>query len=786
MTAQNLPRPDQWVANWIEPVEPVNGPTAHRPAYHLAGEVQLAGPVASALLRVTAHGLYEAFVNGTRVGDEELRPGFTAYRHRVQFQTYDVSDLLVDGTNAIGAILSDGWWRGQHGIVRAIDAYGPTTALLAELRVALRSGEEVVLGSGADWRSTPSHIVAADLLAGEVHDLGRRVPGWSEPGTDRSGWDPVRVADHGFSELVPTVGPPVRRMEELPAVHVTEIAPARHVVDFGQNSNGWVRLHDLGPAGTKLVITHGEALDAEGDVTIANIEHAAFSEPRDVPLPFQQDVVLSAGDDTVFEPRHSTKGFRYVRIEGHPGPLSPDSVHSIVVHTDLARMGDFECSDERINRLHRVAVWTFRANACEIPTDCPTRERSGWVGDWQLYVDTAAYLFDVTEFSAKWLLDLAADQLENGAVTNIVPDPSPGAPIWKDGHGSSGWGDAAVHVPWELYRSTGRTDLLTTQFESMRRWVDFAAELAATGRHASRVQRSAEPLPHERFIWDSGWHFGEWLEPGTDMAEVFGQLLVADHGPVATTYLFRSAQELAHIAALLDEKEAATKYAELAEHVRAAWQSEFIVDGRVQPRTQATLVRALAFGLLPEELRTPTADDLAALVHEAGIHLGTGFLATPFLLPVLADHGQLDLAYDLLFQDTEPSWLAMTETGSTTVWEDWDAVKPDGSVSHSLSHYSKGAVISFLHRYVAGLQLVDPGYRRFRVAPRPGGGITSARTTHEAPTGRIDVDWVMAGGTGQLQVAVPPGTEAELLLPDGTSAILQPGDHRHEWNAPTP
>jgi len=476
-----LPEPAAWTARWIEPAEPADGPDAQRPAYHLAGEAVVDEPVASATLFATAHGIYEAFVNGTRVGDLELTPGFTAYQRRVEVQAFDITHLVRDGANALGALLSDGWWRGQHGIVRQLDAYGPTTAFLAELHLTFASGETQVVGTDGSWRSTASHMLGADLIAGEVHDLRRRVAGWAEPGTDRGDWDPVRVADHGFAELCPAIGPPVRRIEELPAVSVTELAPGRHVVDFGQNSNGWIRLTDLGPAGTELTITYGEWVDPTGDVTIDNVSMAPFSAARDEPLTFQTDRVVSAGDGSPFEPRHSTKGFQYVRVEGHPGPLDPASLTSVVVHSDLARIGGFTCSDQRIERLHRVAVWSFRGNACEIPTDCPTRERSGWVGDWQLYVATAAELYDVTDWSLGWLHDLAADQLPSGAVTNIVPDPSPDAPIWSNGQGSSGWGDAAVHVPWELHLATGRTDVLRDAYPAMCRWVDFAAGLAGRG-----------------------------------------------------------------------------------------------------------------------------------------------------------------------------------------------------------------------------------------------------------------------------------------------------------------
>jgi alpha-L-rhamnosidase len=744
--------------------------------------------VRSAALRITAHGVYEAFLNGERVGDHELTPGFTAYRRRLQVQVFDVTGLLRPGANALGALLSDGWWRGQHGIARRSDSYGATTALLAELRAELESGEVVVVPTGSGWRSTRSHVLGADLVAGEVHDLRRRVRGWAEPGCDRSAWQPVRVAHHGFATLCAPIGPPSRRVQELPAVSVRRLAPSRHVVDFGQNSHGWVRLADLGPAGTTLTLVHGEALDADGDVTQDNVEHSPFAPPRAVRVPFQTDVVTSAGDGSAFEPRHSTKGFRYVRVEGHPGPLEAASLTSVVVHSDLRRIGDFACSDERIDRLHAAAEWSFRGNACELPTDCPTRERSGWTGDWQIYVATAAYLYDVVDFSVKWLRDLAAEQRPDGAVPHIVPDPHDfereEKDFWRDSQGSAGWGDAAVHVPWELYLASGRSDFLAPQLESMCRWVDFAAGRAASGRHPERAAARPQPLPHERFLWDSGFHFGEWLEPGVPIAGELRRILTMDHGPTATAYLYRSADELARIAALLGERAKSERYAELAANVRDAWRAEFIGgDGCVRPSTQANLVRALAFGLVPDALRARAAADLVALIRAAGTHLGTGFLSTPFLLPVLADHGHLDLAYELLFQDSEPSWLVMIDRGATTIWEQWEGVRADGSVSASLNHYSKGAAIGFLHRYVAGLELTEPGYRRFRVAPRPGGGITHARTHHDSPHGRIEVAWRLAGGEGTLDVAVPPGTEAELVLPDGRGERLAPGRQRRTWSA---
>jgi alpha-L-rhamnosidase len=768
-----------WTARWIAPIEGSDLPERQRPVHQLAASVALEGPVASASLRATSHGIYEAFVNGNRVGDQELTPGWTAYRSRLQVQTYDVTDLVVFGDNVLGALLSDGWWRGQNSVARRVDDYGPTTALLLQLDVVLADGRSVTFGTDGGWRSTPSHVLRADLIAGEVHDLRQR-RSWA----DWPSWAPVRVEDHGTDRLVEPLAPPVRRIEEVRPVSVRRLGDRRWVADFGQNLSGWVRVDRLGPAGTEVRLVHGEWLDHDGDVTQEHLY--ARSIQTDTDLPFQTDVVTSAGvDGESFEPRHSTKGFQYVRVEGLD-ELTDDDLTAVVVHTDLPRLGGFTCSDERIDALHRMCDWSFRGNACDLPTDCPTRERAGWTGDWQIFVETAAFLYDISGFNRKWLADLATEQRPDGRVTNLVPESHPGddrpPSFWPATEGSSGWGDAAVHVPWVQHRMTGDTTILADQYDSAKRWVDHAAHAAATKRHDTRTERSADPRPHERYLWDTGWHYGEWLEGGETLDEAIAAALTADPGPVATAYLHRSATELATIARTLGHLDDADRYEQLAADTADAWRTEFLAaDGTTTPDTQATYARALAFGLIPDDLRAASAARLVELIRAAGTHLSTGFLATPFLLPVLADTGHLDVAYDLLLQDTEPSWLTMVDRGATTVWEEWGGIDADGTPHASLNHYSKGAVITFLHQHVAGLQLLEPGYRRFRVAPRPGGGITSASAHHDSPHGRIAVAWRIDGRAGRLEVTVPDGTDAEVELPDGTRTAVRSGSHELRW-----
>ncbi len=785
-----------WSARWIEPVESSERPPpGHRPAMLVRGSFDLPEvAVVRARLYATAHGIYEAFLNGTRVGDAELTPGFTEYRERLQVQTYDIASLVRPGVNALGAILSDGWYRGQVGLPRAHDQWGSELGFLAQVHVDLADGSTTVAGTGDGWRSARSHIDAADLIAGQSIDLTRRADGWSEPEFGFTGgeWELVTVADHGYANLVASPAPAVRAVGEIEPVSVRRVTRG-HVFDLGQNINGWVRLSNLGPAGTALTLTHGEALDREDDVTTAHLDVDLPFIPE--PLPAGQvDRVISAGRaGEVFEPHHTTHGFQYVRVEGHPDSLGAGDLTGVVVHTDMTRTGWFRCSDERINRLHEAAVWSLRGNVCDIPTDCPTRERAGWTGDWQIFAPTAAFLYDVAGFSTKWLRDLTAEQWGSGLVANLAPSP----PSESEGgfvatlNGSAGWGDAAVIVPWEIYRACGDRLLLEEQWPSMVAWLSYVEDAAAGARHPDRIARRPEPLPHERYLWDTGFHWGEWLVPGEDLKgpEEFEAFRRADKSDVATAYFAHSARLMSQIAAVIGRSAEAARYGELAESVRDAWRTEFIdPQGRLHPDTQANHVRALAFDLVLAESRSAVAARLVELVRAAGTHLATGFLATPYLLPALADTGHLDVAYELLFADTMPSWLYMIERGATTVWERWDGVRPDGTPFESLNHYSKGAVVSFLHRYVAGIRLLEndggAAYRHFRVQPQPGGGITWAQAEHDSPYGRIESAWRIVGDELELTATVPPGTTAEIVLAGEPRRTVPPGRHGLRCRAP--
>lgn len=766
-----------WQASFIgdrEDVPPLPA-RGERGAHHFQRTLQVNKQPAVARIYATAHGIYELFIDGERVGDLELTPGFTAYRSHLEVQTYDVTAMLTPGAHDVTASVTDGWWRGSVGFGRKDCAFGTSVALLAQIELVSPDGDRLVIGTDEAWQvSTRGPITAADLMEGERVD--QRVP--FPPTGD---WRTASVVAPADVRLTVSPAPPTRRVETYRPSTVTRLDDARQIVDLGVDINGWVRLagRTLGSRGNRIRLRHGELVGDDGDVDRRNITGMDFASGKPTE-PGQTDEVVSTGPDAPdFEPRHTTHGFQFVGVDG-ARELTADDVTGVMVHTDLVRTGWFQCSDERINALHEAVVLSFRGNACEIPTDCPQRERAGWTGDWQLFVPTAAFLYDVAGFSTRWLRDLAADQWDDGRVPNFVPDPhGSDASEWvRFITGSAGWGDAAVLVPLQIWQSYGDVDLLARQYPSMQRWLNFALERAASLRHARRADARPEPAPHERYVWDHGFHWGEWCEPGTPA----GPEALAndpDFGEIATAYLQRSLAALADIASLIGRKSDAGRYRGLAENVRAAWQAEYVSsEGLVTPATQANLVRALAFDLVEPEHRSRVASDLVTLIRAADTHLGTGFLATRFLLPVLADNGHLDVAYELLFQTTPPSWLHMIDRGATTIWENWEGIDDDGR--GSLNHYSKGAVISFLHEHIAGIRPIRevPAYQRFEVRPQPGGGITTADARLDTPYGPISSSWQLDDGSFTLDVTVASGTEAKVTLPDGAAAVVGPGTHR--------
>ncbi|MEW2547091.1 family 78 glycoside hydrolase catalytic domain [Streptomyces sp. NPDC047002] len=754
--------PADWTARMVGP-DGGRDPAAPERTALLRGAFELPAPPAYARLYATARGLYELELNGARVGDDVLAPGWTSYRRRLRYQTYDVTDLLRAGPNLLGARLADGWFRGRIGYGGGTrDVYGDRTGLLAQLEAVCSDGTAVRFCTGGDWRWAPGPEPRASLYDGEHHDARLEPPGWSLPQDgalpcgprDAGIWRAVRsAADFDPRTLRAPTGPAVRHTQDVAPVAVTVSPSGRTVLDFGQNLVGRLRLRLRGgraARGTAVTVRHAEVLQG-GELCTRPLRQAEATDRY----------VLAGRPEEVWEPRFTFHGFRYAEVDGWPGPLDPADVTARVIGSDLRRTGWFGCSDEDVNRLHENVVWSMRGNFVDVPTDCPQRdERLGWTGDIQVFTPTAAFLYDCSGMLASWLADLAADQYADGTVPLIVPEIP--TPEWLPAWPMAVWGDAAVLMPWELYRAYGDEGLLRDRYASARAWVD---RVLAGGTDGS-----------------TGRQLGDWLDPAAPPDDPWAAR--TDAGLVAAAYAARSAQVLADTAGVLGERADAERYRAAAAGARGRFTERYTTgDGRLTSDSQTAYALALVFGLLPEDRAERAGRRLAELVAADGHHIATGFAGTPVICEALTRAGALDDAYRLLRQRECPSWLYPVTRGATTVWERWDSLLPDGTVNPgemtSFNHYALGAVADWLHTRVAGLSPAAPGWRRILVAPRPGGGLTWARARHETPYGTADIRWRLSGGRRlDVEFTVPHGTTAEVRLPGLAPYEVVPGTHR--------
>jgi alpha-L-rhamnosidase len=754
----------EWRARWITP-DLTEDTTKSNPSPMLRHEFRLGPPgvrpsevtltgsprIASARLYVTSLGLNEVEINGRRVGDAYLRPGWTAYDSRLQYDTYDVTALVRSGANVIGATLGDGWFRGRLGWDSKRNLYGSRLALRAQLVVRYADGTSQTVTTDSTWKASTGPILVSDIYDGETYDARLEKTGWSSPSYNDASWRGVRNMDGVKVALIAPVGPPVRRMHEITPVKVIRTPAGETVVDFGQNMVGWVRLKARGPAGTVIRLRHAESLDKAGNFYVTNLRTA------------RQTVTytMKGGGVETFEPHFTFQGFRYVAVEGYPGTPDSTSLTGIVAYSDMTPTGTFESSNALVNRLQQNIVWGQRGNFVDVPTDCPQRdERMGWTGDAQVFAPTATFNMDVSGFFAKWLGDVAADQLPNGAVPFVVPNVL--AKMSPDAAGSTGWADVATIAPWTMYRAYGDTSFLVRQYASMRAWVEYGRAQAG-----------------ETYIWSKGFHFGDWLSFATTRADYPGATTEKDL--IATAYLAHSADIVSRAAEVLGKREDAAKYRALFEKVRAAFQREFLTQsGRITSSTQTAYVLALDFDLVPDSLRAKAAGHLADDVKRMG-HLTTGFLGTPALTRMLSDNGYLKEAYALLLREEYPSWLYEVKQGATTVWERWDGLRPDSSFQdagmNSLNHYAYGAVGDWLYRTVAGLNddPAEPGYRHVIVRPRPGPGFNFAKATLMTPYGLASSGWRLENGRMTVTVRVPPNAHGTVVLPGARLESVREG-----------
>lgn len=745
-----LLREEDWVAEMVGPADDALASPLVRGAFR-AEETG----IRRARVYATAHGLFQLEINGHRVGDDELAPGWTAYESRLRYATYDVTELIDAGDNVIGAWLGDGWWRGYLGWGKKKALYGDALGVMVQLEIEYTDGSRQTVGSGREWLAGTGPIRSADLYNGEDFDARDYDPAWSTPRGDVSSWMPVDVRELGDVALVAPDGPPVRVVETRPVEAVMTSPSGKTILDFGQNLVGRLRIVVTGTAGDVVTLRHAEVLD-HGELATEPLRDAKATDTY----------TLAGGDPESWSPRFTFHGFRFAEISGWPGEFDAASVTAEVMHSDMKRTGWFTTDQPLVDRLHENVVWGMKGNFVDVPTDCPQRdERLGWTGDLQVFAPTATYLYDAAGFLTSWLKDLAAEQNRYGGTPMVVP-----AIVTGYTGPTAGWADAATVVPWAVYQAYGDLGVLEAQFDSMAAWVDEVTAAAGEDR-----------------IWSAGFQFGDWLDPTApagrpEQSQTYPEI-------VATAYFARSARIVADAAGLLERAADAARYGQLAREVAEAFHAEYVSrSGRVLSDSATAYALALVFDLIEDEAaRRRAADRLAEIVAGNGYKISTGFIGTPIITDALSANGHADVAYRLLLQTDAPSWLYTVEQGATTIWERWDSLLADGTVNPSgmtsFNHYALGAVADWMHRVVAGLAPAAPGYRRIRIAPQPPRrGLASAGTRLQTPYGEAATRWELEDGQVRITATIPVGVTADVVLPSGTHHEVSSGTFT--WTEP--
>lgn len=717
----------------------------HRPASYLRRV--FTAPAGSARLYITAMGLYAAWLNGVRVGDMVLAPGsFTGDKH-LGVQTYDVTGLMRAGENELLIALGDGWHRSTSGVDGCRNLFGDTLGVLFQLEV---DGRAVCVSDGAMQATQKGPIRQNDLQQGEVYDA--RLEG------ELTGWHSVKTAANTLL-LTGMNTVPIREQEAFPGRLFT--APnGETVVDFGQNLAGYVEMTLTAHAGQKVKLTCGETLDENGNFTQENFQdRARHSEGGTAQL---LELICKEGANH-FKPSFTIMGFRYAKVETD-ADLSGAVFTAHAVYSDMAVTGEFTCGSSAVNQLVQNSIWSQKGNFCDIPTDCPTRERAGWTGDMGVFIDTGLTLMDCYPVVEKWLEECRLNQYPDGRMANIAPPngrPSFMTPMLCM---SAGWGDAAILVPFALYRRTGDRKFLADNYEMMQKWYAF---LLGRAQQTTDEQQTGE---YAKYTVLNGLDYGEWCEPGVTPQ----QAMMNPRKSVGTAYLAYSGRVLAQVADALGKAEDAARYRDIADKAKKAYRAAFTENGAIHSDRQCEYVRAIQFALLDEGESQAAADALNALVAQNGCHLNTGFLSTPFLCGVLARYGHVDTAYRLLLQPDAPGWLYAVSKGATTVWETWTGIDDAGCPHDSLNHYSYGAICGWLFGGVCGIRLAGGA---LTIAPTPHKSLGHAKAVYRSPVGTIESGWRYDGDTVVYTFTIPANMTANVTLPDGRKLLLQPGTH---------
>lgn len=717
--------------------------------------------VKKAYLYGTAHGIYQLRIDG-QVASEPLAPGYTVYSKYLEVQQYDVTELLGKGRHVLGALLADGWYTGKIGLPGVGNQYGETNALFAQMLIYYEDGTEEILGTDSTfvWHEAPQEY--ADLIVGERYRQGFLDEQWMYPDYDCTDWEPVDIKKYSTDHFQGRKAEPVSVVRKQNPEKIFRTPAGELVLDVGENIVGFLNITFQTSPGMVLKMTHSEVLDREGNF-LMNI----LGQNKN-----QMDVYVCDRKDVVsWHPDFTFHGFRYVKLEG----IAEEQIRQIeicILATDLDRAGYFSCSDTRLNRLQENIYRSQQGNMLSIPTDCPQRERAGWLGDMQVYVPTAVYNMDVYSFLRKWLENIRLEQLADGQIPNIVPSAPSDSMIGNSGSDqicSAGWGDASVIIPYTLYRKYGDVRILKENFSMMEAWLGYIEQQASTCFLKPEEEYTAEELERQKYLWNTGFHFGDWLYPSamengmTNPVET--ALRTKEYAaPLMFAYTAKLMAEIC--SALGNGKE--MHYRTLNKQIRKAYAEEYINEkGELPVELQGIYVLALYMEAYPDELRGKGIQKLVELIHKNGNCLDTGFLSVGFLLDTLWDAGEKKLVWDLIYQEKCPSWLYEVKMGATTIWESWNAILPDGTrTNSSYNHFAYGCVGDFLYRKILGLMEMEAGYKEVMISPDLSCGLVEARGTYDSMYGKISIEWRRKVDDLEVHVILPPGVTGQVSIMD--------------------
>jgi alpha-L-rhamnosidase len=742
---------EEWIASFISAETKEEADTSK--GTYLRKAFTINEKVKEAYIFTTALGLYKCYLNGEKVGTDELTPGWTSYDHRLLYQTYEITELLKEGENVIGASLGAGWYKGLMGFEGERNHYGSQTAFLGQIHITYENGMTEIMGTDETWKGADSPVLFSEIYNGEIYDARQEQDGWCESNFDDSRWRKVSQVVYNPSHLFAQLGTTIKEIEPVVAKRIFVTPMGDTVIDFGQNMTGWVEFKVTGESGEKVVLNCFEVLDAEGNVYLDNLRKA------------QQTIDYTCkGGEVVYHPNFTFQGFQFVKISAFPREPKRDDFIAYTVHSDMEPTGTFECSNKDINQLQHNILWGLKGNFLDVPTDCPQRdERLGWTGDAQIFCRTASFLMNTYTFFNKWLKDVAADQTPEGGVPHVVPDILTGKSdnnwlLSQGTHSAAAWGDVAVISPWTLYLTFGDKKIIEEQYKSMKAWIDFMQEHSVEG------------------IWNYKLQFGDWVALDAEEGSYFG---ATPNDLTCTAYYAYSTGLFAKMAKYIGNISDYETYNALYERIKIGFQKHFFDEnGHMTAKTQTAHIIALYFDLVQEQHRKRTVEALVNLIEKENGHLVTGFVGTPYICHALSQNGHIDEAYELLLKEDFPSWLYQVKMGATTMWEHWDGLKPDGTMwspdMNSFNHYAYGAIGEWLYRVVAGFEIDEerPGYKHAIIHPRMGGALTYVKAGYKTVYGALKVYWKNQSTDTLLQVTIPHNTTATIIL-DQAKEVLE-------------